>query len=44
MEPEKPCKHDWMDVIIDSGTREVYCAAEGKVVGYFDSKQEFKRL
>ena len=41
---EQPCKHGWENVIIDGGTREVYCPQEGKVVGYLDSRQEFKKV
>ena len=40
----EPCRHGWAAVIIDSGTREIYCPQERKVVDYLDSKQEFKKL
>ena len=31
-------------VIIDSGTRVVYCTKCSRVVGYYDGRQEFREL
>lgn len=44
MTDEIPCKHGWLNVIIDSSTKEVYCPAERRVVGYINSKGEMRKL